>query len=38
LNELKNMKEDELKELYKQREVEPVSAGENWQPEDTRYL
>lgn len=38
LGQLKDMKEDELKDLYRQREVEPVSAGEDWKPEDIRYL
>jgi hypothetical protein len=38
LDELKVMKEDELKKLYQEREIEPVTAGEDWRPKDTRYL
>ncbi len=38
LDKLKQAKEDELKKLYQEREVEPVGAGEDWTPKDTRYL
>jgi formate hydrogenlyase subunit 6/NADH:ubiquinone oxidoreductase subunit I len=38
LEELKGMKEDKLKKLYQEREVEPVSAGEDWRPRDKTYL
>jgi formate hydrogenlyase subunit 6/NADH:ubiquinone oxidoreductase subunit I len=38
LDELKGAKEDELKKLYQEREVEPMAAGEDWKPKDTTYL
>jgi formate hydrogenlyase subunit 6/NADH:ubiquinone oxidoreductase subunit I len=38
LDELKRVKEDELKKLYQEREVEPMGAGEDWKPKDTTYL
>ncbi|MFU8796017.1 MAG: 4Fe-4S dicluster domain-containing protein [Dehalococcoidia bacterium] len=38
LDALAGMKEKELKELYRDREVEPVTAGEDWTPEDKTYL
>ena len=38
LNELKQLKEDELKKLYQEREAEPMAAGEDWKPKDKRYL
>jgi ferredoxin len=38
LDELKQVKEDELKKLYQEREVEPMTAGEDWKPKDTTYL
>lgn len=38
LEELKGMKEDGLKKLYQEREVEPVSAGEEWRPKDESHL
>jgi hypothetical protein len=38
LDELKQAKEDELKKLYQEREVEPMTAGEDWKPKDTTYL
>jgi len=38
LGELKHVKEDELKKLYQEREAEPMAAGEDWKPKDTRYL
>jgi hypothetical protein len=38
LDELKQAKEDGLKKLYQEREVEPMAAGEDWKPKDTRYL
>ena len=38
LNELKRVKKDELEKLYREREEEPVTAGEDWKPRDTTYL
>ena len=38
LEKLKGMNEEELKRAYQEREVEPVSAGEDWRPKDKRYL
>ncbi len=38
LEKLKNTKEDELKKLYQEREMEPVSAGEDWKPKDGKSL
>jgi formate hydrogenlyase subunit 6/NADH:ubiquinone oxidoreductase subunit I len=38
LDELKQAKEDDLKKVYQEREVEPMGAGEDWKPKDTRYL
>jgi formate hydrogenlyase subunit 6/NADH:ubiquinone oxidoreductase subunit I len=38
LEKLSNMTEGELKELYQEREAEPVSAGEDWRPKDKTYL
>jgi hypothetical protein len=38
VDELERAKEDELKKLYQEREVEPLAAGEDWKPKDTRYL
>jgi hypothetical protein len=38
LGELKQACEDELKKRYKEREVEPMGAGEDWKPKDTTYL
>ena len=38
LDELQQAREDELKKLYQEREVEPMAAGEDWKPKDTRYL
>jgi formate hydrogenlyase subunit 6/NADH:ubiquinone oxidoreductase subunit I len=38
LDGLKQAGEDELKKLYKEREVEPMVAGEDWTPKDTTYL
>jgi len=38
LEGLQGMGEDELKKLYQDREVEPVTAGEGWTPEDETYL
>jgi formate hydrogenlyase subunit 6/NADH:ubiquinone oxidoreductase subunit I len=38
LDELKKVKEDELKKLYQEREAEPMTAGEDWKPKDTTYL
>jgi len=38
LRELKKMKPDELKKLYKNREVEPDMAEEFWTPKDNSFL
>jgi malate synthase len=38
LDEVKHVKEDELKKLYQEREAEPMAAGEDWKPKDKRYL
>ncbi len=38
LDELKQANEDELKKRYKEREIEPMAAGEDWRPKDTTYL
>ncbi len=38
VDELKQVGEDELKKRYKEREVEPMTAGEDWKPKDTKYL
>jgi len=38
LDGLMGMKENELKKLYQDREVEPVTAGDDWKPEDSTYL
>lgn len=38
LDDLRQAPEDELKKRYKEREVEPMAAGEDWKPEDTTYL
>jgi formate hydrogenlyase subunit 6/NADH:ubiquinone oxidoreductase subunit I len=38
LDELKRTKEAELKKLYQEREIEPMAAGEDWKPKDSRYL
>jgi formate hydrogenlyase subunit 6/NADH:ubiquinone oxidoreductase subunit I len=38
LDGLKRAKEDELKKLYQEREVEPMATGEAWKPKDTTYL
>jgi formate hydrogenlyase subunit 6/NADH:ubiquinone oxidoreductase subunit I len=38
LDGLKRAKEDELKKLYQEREVEPMATGEDWKPKDTTYL
>jgi hypothetical protein len=38
LDELKQAKEEELKKLYQEREVEPMRAGEDWRPKDATYL
>ena len=38
LEELKRATVDELKKLYQEREIEPIGAGEDWRPRDTRYL
>ena len=38
LEDLKRATVDELKKLYEEREIEPIGAGEDWRPKDTRYL
>ena len=38
LEKLTGMSEGDLKELYKEREMEPVPAGEDWKPKDTGHL
>jgi heterodisulfide reductase subunit C len=38
LEELMKMSEDQLKEIYKQREIEPEGAEEDWIPKETQYL
>jgi len=38
LDELKQAGEGELKKRYKEREVEPMATGEDWEPKDTTYL
>ncbi|MFO8010057.1 MAG: 4Fe-4S dicluster domain-containing protein [Dehalococcoidia bacterium] len=38
LDELKKMSVDELKKTYTEREIEPETAGEDWQPKDFRFL
>lgn len=38
LEKLRHMSEEELKELYRKREEEPVTAGEDWRPKDKTYL
>jgi hypothetical protein len=38
LDELKQAGEDELKKRYREREMEPMAAGEDWKPKDTTYL
>jgi heterodisulfide reductase subunit C len=38
LEDLMKAGEDQLKELYNEREIEPEGAGEDWKPKDTRYL
>ena len=38
LQTLMTMAEDELRQVYQQREIEPAMAGEDWVPTDTKYL
>ncbi len=38
LEDLMKADEDQLKKLYNEREIEPEGAGEDWTPEDIRYL
>jgi formate hydrogenlyase subunit 6/NADH:ubiquinone oxidoreductase subunit I len=38
LEKLKGIKGEELRKLYQEREMEPVTAGEDWKPKDTTYL
>ena len=38
LEKLTGMSEGELKDLYKEREMEPVTAGEDWKPKDASHL
>jgi hypothetical protein len=38
LDELMNMGDEEIKQQYQQREMEPEMAGEDWRPADSKYL
>lgn len=38
LEELKSSSEEELKEIYREREVEPIVTGEDWKPKEAKYL
>jgi ferredoxin len=38
LAELMDLDEEELKQLYRDRESEPDNAPDDWTPEDTRYV
>ncbi len=38
LGKLKAMSEEELRKHYKEREMEPATAPEDWKPEDPAYL
>jgi heterodisulfide reductase subunit C len=38
LEEVMEMDEDRLKELYSEREIEPEGAEEDWTPKDAQYL
>lgn len=38
LEHLMGMSPEELRQEYLEREIEPVTAGEDWRPEDTRYI
>ena len=38
LRELMSADDGELRRLYKEREMEPWEAGEDWKPKETRYL
>jgi len=38
LKELMNMSIDELKKVYTERQIEPETAGDDWKPEDARFL
>ena len=38
LKELIGMSTDDLKEVYTERDIEPETAGDDWKPQDTRFL
>jgi len=38
LRDLMEMGDEELRQVYQQRGIEPVMAGEDWVPADTKYL
>jgi len=38
LRDLMEMGDEELRQVYQQREIESVMAGEDWVPADTKYL
>jgi|UPI0004B736F6 hypothetical protein len=38
LQGLKGMREQELRKVYQEREMEPAVAGEDWEPRDTTGL
>ena len=38
LNSLMQMSEAELRQAYLEREIEPVTAGEDWRPSEKRFL
>ncbi len=38
MQEVMKMNTDELKKAYTEREIEPETAGEDWRPEDVRFL
>ena len=38
LHTLMGMEEEELKQLYQERQIEPEMTGEDWVPTDTKYL
>lgn len=38
MRELMATDTETLKELYQEREIEPIMAGEDWKPTDSRYL
>lgn len=38
LEKLKGLSEEELRQIYTEREMEPASTGEEWKPKSTDYL